>query len=81
LGKIVRAFKAKSAKTIHDSGPKEFQWQRNFYDHVIRDGADLDRIRRYILDNPANWANDDDHPRNMRMDPMHESLEDWSALD
>jgi len=34
LGKVVRAFKAKSAKTIHDLGRKEFQWQRNFYDHV-----------------------------------------------
>jgi len=27
-------------------------WQRNYYEHIIRDEADLDRIRKYIQDNP-----------------------------
>lgn len=62
LGKIIRAFKAKSSKVIHDSGYAQFAWQRNYYEHIIRDGQDLDRIRRYILDNPANWTNDDNFP-------------------
>jgi len=28
-------------------------WQRNYFDHVIRDEDSLNRIRQYILDNPA----------------------------
>jgi putative transposase len=81
VGSIVRSFKAAVTRICRRRGPSEFAWQRDFYDHVIRDGKDLDRIRRYIIDNPANWANDDDHPKNMRMDRMHVGDEDWSALD
>lgn len=81
LGKIVRAFKARCTKLIHDAGSAQFQWQRDFYDHIIRDGKDLDRIRKYILDNPMNWGNDQNFPENIRMNRMHEGEEDWSALD
>jgi hypothetical protein len=41
----------------------------------------VNRIRRYILDNPLNWANDEGFPGNIRMDRMHQSQEDWSLLD
>ena len=37
-------------------------WQRNYYEHVIRDDESLRRIRQYILDNPANWDEDDENP-------------------
>ena len=30
-------------------------WQRNYYEHVIRNSASLDEIRRYIADNPLRW--------------------------
>ena len=30
-------------------------WQRNYYEHIVRNDADLARIRAYIRDNPANW--------------------------
>jgi len=30
-------------------------WQRNYHEHIIRDQASLERIRRYIADNPARW--------------------------
>lgn len=30
-------------------------WQRNYYEHIVRNGADLARIRAYIRSNPANW--------------------------
>ena len=33
-------------------------WQRNYYEHVIRDEEDLDRIRYYIEQNPSNWGKD-----------------------
>jgi REP element-mobilizing transposase RayT len=37
-------------------------WQRSYYDHVIRDVDSLDRIRQYIVDNPARWAIDRENP-------------------
>ncbi len=37
-------------------------WQRNYYEHVIRDEGDLERIRQYIVDNPARWALDEENP-------------------
>lgn len=33
-------------------------WQRNYYEHVIRNHEDWDRIHRYIEANPSNWAED-----------------------
>ncbi|MHC1784203.1 MAG: transposase [Anaerolineaceae bacterium] len=33
-------------------------WQRNYYEHIIRDDEDWERIREYILSNPSNWGKD-----------------------
>lgn len=81
LGKIVRSFKAEATKKIHDTGLVDFAWLGRFYEHVIRDGEDLDRIREYILENPANWKADEYYPGNIRMDPVHRARPDWSPLD
>ncbi len=40
--------------------------QRNYYEHVIRDEDDLNRIRQYILDNPARWDEDKNNPKWMK---------------
>jgi putative transposase len=37
-------------------------WQRNFYDHIVRNEPDLLRIREYIRNNPARWDEDKLHP-------------------
>ncbi len=37
-------------------------WQRGFYDHVIRSVEDLDRVRRYIIENPGRWFDDRENP-------------------
>jgi len=37
-------------------------WQRNYYEHVIRNDDDLNRIRQYIADNPRNWPSDQETP-------------------
>jgi len=59
LGKVIRHFKAKTAKTIHDQGWEAFRWQRNYYEHVIRSENELSRIREYIINNPVNWTTDE----------------------
>ena len=38
-------------------------WQRNYYEHIIRDAESLNRIREYILTNPLRWALDRENPR------------------
>jgi REP element-mobilizing transposase RayT len=37
-------------------------WQRNYYEHVVRNDDELGRIRQYIADNPASWALDPENP-------------------
>lgn len=37
-------------------------WQRDFYDQIIRNENEWNRIHQYILDNPLNWAEDDKNP-------------------
>lgn len=36
-------------------------WQRSFYDHVIRDEKDLEKVRDYIIANPSNWFDDEEN--------------------
>src|SRR4051812_36442607 len=57
LGAIIRGFKAamtRQANTLWGTS-RQLLWQRNYYEHIIRNDADLDRIRRYIAANPMRW--------------------------
>ncbi len=65
LGKIVRYFKAHATKTIHDYSKDDFKWQRNYYEHIIRNDEDLNKIREYINNNPYNWDDDRNNPNNL----------------
>ena len=57
LGAAVRGFKAATTRQAGVS-----LWQRNYYEHIIRDAPSLDRIRHYIADNPAAWDHDGENP-------------------
>ena len=64
LGEIIRAFKARCARGINQlRGAQGLSvWQRNYYEHVIRDESSLQEIREYIANNPAQWAFDRENP-------------------
>jgi len=66
LGAIVGNFKSVTARRInrirHTPGAKI--WQRNYYEHVIRNEKQLNRIRQYIADNPLRWELDIENPHN-----------------
>ena len=62
LGSIVRGFKTGVTKWVRENTGVHHVWQRNYYDHVIRNEDDLQRIRQYIADNPARWAEDRENP-------------------
>jgi putative transposase len=57
LPKVIGRFKMVSAKKINElrNSPGERVWQRNYYEHVIRDENELCKIRRYIINNPRMW--------------------------
>ena len=38
-------------------------WQRNYYERVVRDEEELNRVRQYIIDNPARWGKDPENPK------------------
>jgi REP element-mobilizing transposase RayT len=62
LGAVVRSYKAAVARTVRQAGYSRFAWQRGYYEHVVRLEADLERIRAYIRNNPAQWKLDHDNP-------------------
>jgi putative transposase len=37
-------------------------WQRGYYDHIVRRDEELNDIRRYIIDNPRKWSEDEHNP-------------------
>ncbi len=64
LGALIAGFKSAVTKQINllRRTPNAPVWQRNYYEHVIRDEKDWDRIRRYIESNPLTWAEDGENP-------------------
>ena len=61
-------FKSAVTKQINEMRGTSGQplWQRNYYERVIRNDKELDRIRRYILDNASKWTEDPDNPGNLK---------------
>jgi REP element-mobilizing transposase RayT len=64
LGAIVRGFKSATTKVINQMrvNPGIPLWQRNYYEHVVRNDEELQRIREYIVNNPIQWALDRENP-------------------
>jgi putative transposase len=64
LGAIVGQFKSRATKRIWamPGTDRPAVWQRNYYEHIIRNEREWDRIRKYILENPTLWAQDQLHP-------------------
>lgn len=63
LGSIIAGFKGSVTKRVNGINGSQGSpvWQRNYYDHVIRDDVDLNRIREYISNNPAKWELDKEY--------------------
>jgi len=70
LSEIVRSFKTFSAKRINEcrGTPGLSVWQRNYYEHIIRDERSLERIREYIVSNPERSLADENNLERGAMD-------------
>ena len=64
LPTIIRSYKSAVALRVNLSRQTRDTpvWQRNYYEHIIRNQADYERIAGYILDNPINWNQDEENP-------------------
>jgi REP element-mobilizing transposase RayT len=64
LGAMINGYKAAVTRDIRSfcGIPALSVWQRNYYEHIIRNEQDLDSIREYIRNNPARWALDHENP-------------------
>ena len=71
LGTIVGSYKSAVSKQVneHRGTTGVPVWQRNYYEHVIRNETALHDIRHYIIHNPAKWADDPENPRNRTQHP------------
>jgi putative transposase len=77
VGAIIAQFKSLVSKRLNLTqknlaGPV---WQRNYYEHVIRDEASLNRIREYIATNPQRWDLDRENLQSAGKD----AFDDWLA--
>ena len=86
LGDVVGAFKSlvtvKYIRGVKQSGWTRFDgklWQRNYYEHIIRNENELNRIRQYIMNNPSRWDLDRENPvvRVRRADSQQQKDELW----
>ncbi len=71
LGALVAGFKSTVTKQINlvRETPGHPVWQRNYYDHIVRNDADRERIRAYIRDNPQHWQADPENPATSQSGP------------
>ena len=56
LGSFVHYLKSSISRSVHESKPGVALWQKGYFDHVIRDEYDYERIAEYIASNPARWV-------------------------
>ena len=80
LADVVHRFKTLTTKRYIDGvkqrGWPRFPgklWQRNHYEHIIRDDTDLNVLRRYIVDNPARWVEDAENPEGFKPAPTDDA--------
>ena len=69
LGNVVGAYKslttveyARGVKTLNWLPFHGRLWQRNYYEHIVRDAESMGKIRQYIADNPSQWPFDSENP-------------------
>ncbi len=65
LGKIIQSFKRHTTiqyiKMVKNGTLPPFDkriWQRNYYEHIIRDDVDYERVATYTVKNPLTWKDD-----------------------
>ena len=67
LGAIIGSFKSAVTRRIGREHNATGIWQRNYYEHIIRNEKDLQNKTDYIEANPSLWDDDENNPQNVQM--------------
>ncbi len=62
VGSVVRGFKIGVTKWMRQNTDTFYIWQRNYWEHIIRDDKSHENISQYIINNPTKWNNDKLNP-------------------
>lgn len=49
-------------------------WQRNYYDHIIRNEDEMNKIREYMGNNPLKWSLDRENPEKVGKDALEDEI-------
>jgi REP element-mobilizing transposase RayT len=82
LSAIIRGFKSAVTNRLNkmsNTGGNTL-WQRNFYEHVIRNERSLNRIREYIVNNPLSWELDRENQEREGEDGFDKWLASFKTL-
>jgi len=63
VGSVIRGFKIGVSQWVHKNTEIFSVWQRNYYEHIVRNEKELDQTRQYIRDNPFAWPQDEENPQ------------------
>jgi REP element-mobilizing transposase RayT len=67
LGDVVGAFKSIGAREANRIlGRNGALWQRNYYERIVRNDAELNALRKYVVENPLRWSFDHENPDRLR---------------
>lgn len=68
LATVIRSFKSAVTRQVRSlrGAVGRPLWQRNYYEHIIRNEQDLEEIREYIAQNPGRWEEDENNPAAFR---------------
>ena len=60
LGMVIGSYKSGVTRRIRQAldDPELRIWQGRYHDHIIRNATSLERIREYVIYNPARWQSD-----------------------
>jgi REP element-mobilizing transposase RayT len=58
IGSVVRGYKVGVTKWIRQNTSITDIWQRNYFEHIIRNDNSFNTIREYIMTNPEKWPQD-----------------------
>jgi REP-associated tyrosine transposase len=76
LSTVIQQYKASVTRDARSRfGGRSPIWERNYYEHVIRDEADWDRLHRTIEANPMRWDEDEENPTPSYLPQMHVRIE------
>ena len=87
IGAVMAGFKSAATKRINElrQTPGMKLWQRNYWEHIVRNEPELNRIREYIHNNPAQWVLDKLHPSSLygrpagRPNEIRESIAEYNV--